>query len=774
MLKKIIITVVVLAVLGVGSWFGYQHFQSEVVPPSTTIQAVPADAAFIFESRDAHGAWRKLSETNVMWEELKTTEYFQEMNGVGVYFDSLFQHNTKLNQLANKRSVVISAHMSGANDFDFLYCISLPKKFEATYIATMIDELSGGKALTSERNYDETKIVEVTVAERDVKFSYCVKNGIFVSSVSPVLIEKSIRHLNSDAWLTNNYGFVKVQKTAGIENVDGNLYLNFSAFPNVLSTYLNTETKLQAAPLQAFGDWAELDLNLRPNGFNMNGFTYSNDTTNNFLNIFLHQQPQDIEVTELAPANTAFMLFYGLSDFASYYKDYRTYLERNNRLFEYDRDLEQINEECGCNFAEGINSWIGNEMALLVTEPTNDAMDQNTYAVFHANNLENAQNNLELLVTQITLKTNQPSEIEVYDEHVLKQLRVGNGLYKLLGGPFKSLDSPYYTTIGNYVVMANSKSALRNIIGMYNEQRTLSKDLNYLQFADELASEANVYVYSNIARSPNLYKQYLTPDYAADVDTHLELYRKFEAVALQMGTYKDNLFLNNIYLKYNPVYKQETSSLWETMLDTSIVSRPQLVRNHTNNTREVFVQDAQNMVYLIGSTGTVLWQKQLDEQIIGEVKQVDVYNNGKLQLLFNTRSKIYLWDRLGRDVSGWPVTLPAPASNEVTIFDYDNNKNYRILIGCMDNQLRNYDKNGQIVQGWEFGGTAARVVAQPQHFVINNKDYIFVTDLAGKHSLVGPPRQVTCERSRQDHRPLQKRFRHRERQRHQQHEGGVL
>lgn len=163
MIKKIIITFVVLALVGAGSWYGYQHLENEVIPPSTTLQAVPMDAAFVFESRDVHNVWSKLSETNVMWEELKSTEYFAEMNAVGNYMDSLFLNNEKLKQLTNKRSIVISAHMSGANDFSFLYCVSLPNTTDAASIETMLNELTGGQALTSQRNYDETQVTQVTV-----------------------------------------------------------------------------------------------------------------------------------------------------------------------------------------------------------------------------------------------------------------------------------------------------------------------------------------------------------------------------------------------------------------------------------------------------------------------------------------------------------------------------------------------------------------------------------------------------------------------------------
>ena len=85
---------------------------------------------------------------------------------------------------------------------------------------------------------------------------------------------------------------------------------------------------------------------------------------------------------------------------------------------------------------------------MVVTEPTNDDLSQNAYAFFHANNIDNAQSKLELLLTQITLKLSAPATLEVHKNHVIKQLRIGNGLERLLGGAFKSFDSPYFTTSG--------------------------------------------------------------------------------------------------------------------------------------------------------------------------------------------------------------------------------------------------------------------------------------------------------------------------------------
>lgn len=736
MVKKILIVIVLLAGIGAGVWYGYQHLEEEVTPPSTIIRAIPMDAALIVESNSAPKVWNKLSETNVMWEELKITESFAELDSMGTIWDSLYRTNETLRNIANENGLVISAHMSGANDFDFLLVMAFPSRYTSKSVETMFTELTNAKATFQERNYDETVITEVSTGADQRKFSYTVKDGMLIWSYSSVLIESAIRHLNSDADLNLNTGFAKVQRTADKTLADANIYVNYETFPNIVATYLNTETKLQAMPLQSLANWTEVDLNVLPNGLSMSGFTYSNDTINQYLNIFHRQKPQDIEIPTIAPDNTAYMMYSGFSDFPSFYEDYRSYLERNNKLFEYDRDLDATNETCGCDLKEGINGWIGNEMAIVITEPSGDDLAPHTFAIFGTNNIDNAETKLELLLTQIALKYSSTADLEVYRDHVIKQLRIGKGLSKLLGSSFKNLNDPYYTIIDDYVVMGNSRNAIRDMINTKLDDKTLYRDPNYRIFTEEIASEANVYIYSNIARSPNLYQKVLNPDYAADVEQHIELYRKFEGAAIQLSAYKDQLFLNNIYLKYNPVYKQTTSALWETQLDTTVSSAPVFMKNHTNNTLDVFIQDERNNIHLIGSNGTPHWSRNVDGPIMGKVHQIDAYNNDKLQFLFNTRNKLYLVDRLGRDVPGWPVALKAPASNGVTVMDYDNNKNYRLLIACMDNQVYNYNRDGQLVEGWQFAGSSSRVKSEIHHFVVANKDYICITDIAGKIYLV--------------------------------------
>ena len=61
--------------------------------------------------------------------------------------------------------------------------------------------------------------------------------------------------------------------------------------------------------------------------------------------------------------------------------------------------------------------------------------------------------------------------------------------------------------------------------------------------------------------------------------------------------------------------------------------------------------------------------------------------------------------------------------NHLSVFDYDKNKNYRLLVTQGKNLLM-YDKNLKPVNGFVFKSANNTILNQPQHFRIGRKDYI--------------------------------------------------
>ena len=233
-----------------------------------------------------------------------------------------------------------------------------------------------------------------------------------------------------------------------------------------------------------------------------------------------------------------------------------------------------------------------------------------------------------------------------------------------------------------------------------------------------------------------MYPNFIEETHHKTIESKVELLRKFEAIAIQINSQKNNLYYNNIYLKYNPVYKQDTRTVWETALEATVSSKPEIVLNHNDNTKEIFVQDDNNKVYLISNTGKILWSKQLSSKIIGKPYQVDALKNNKLQLLFNTSEKLYLLDRNGKDVGKFPIQLAALASNGVTPMDYEKNRNYRLLIGCQNNMVYNYDIEGNLVKGWEYQMGEAPAHSSISHFQLAGKDYIVIPLKNGKLKII--------------------------------------
>ena len=72
---------------------------------------------------------------------------------------------------------------------------------------------------------------------------------------------------------------------------------------------------------------------------------------------------------------------------------------------------------------------------------------------------------------------------------------------------------------------------------------------------------------------------------------------------------------------------------------------------------DIVVQDENNVLYLFSNTGDLFWKKQLSGPVIGEIEQVDLYKNRRLQMVFRTPDRFIILDRNGKIVSPFNLSL---------------------------------------------------------------------------------------------------------------------
>jgi len=87
------------------------------------------------------------------------------------------------------------------------------------------------------------------------------------------------------------------------------------------------------------------------------------------------------------------------------------------------------------------------------------------------------------------------------------------------------------------------------------------------------------------------------------------------------------------------------------------------VKNCATGKLNTLRQNADNSIELINEKGKSLWKRQMPGQWGGAAGEVDYFNNKKIQFLIAVGKNVYLIDRLGRDVQGFPKPIPFEAVN---------------------------------------------------------------------------------------------------------------
>ncbi|MGM0407658.1 MAG: DUF3352 domain-containing protein [Bacteroidota bacterium] len=737
MIKKVLTIAAILIVIAAGIW-GYHYIKSQRLPDFNMIKAIPTDASYIIDSKDFIDKVNDIRSNNKIYEELLSLKSVKQLDNDLSYLIKFYNENKFIKELIDNNRIIISGHQSGKEDIAHLFLMSLHSLRDQKFVLEHIANLLTQNRKLEKREYANTVIYQVKNDGKELNFSF--QHGLIMFSHSSVLLETAIRQSDVNESLLNDKGFITVQKTAG-KNVDANIYLNLHHFPEVLSYTLNDKQKRKIAGFKNFGNWLELDVNLKNDAVLLNGFTFSDQSVNNYLNIFSSQEAVDHKLNHILPANTSIFISLGISDNAGYFNQYKEYLNEQNKLQNYNDFISRYQTKYAVNFEALIQNYLDKEVGLVILDNPNQSIRENSFVLMGTKSQSIVENEMNSILSKIAGIENIKKSELIFDARIDKEtvykiykLPVNELFKNVFGDIFSGFENPYFTFIDNYMVMGNSQKTLANFIHSNILQKTLENDMKFGQFANYLSSKSNFYFYANLSRSPLFIAEFLNNNLKSGLKTNIDFFKKFQAFAVQFRNSNDLIF-NNIYLKYVPEVKEDATTVWESRLDTVIDFKPCLVTNHYTQENEIFVQDLNNKIYLINKVGRILWRMQLNEKINSEIYQVDYYKNGKLQLLFSTENKIHLIDRNGNYVERYPVELRSPSTAGMALVDYEKNMDYRIFIPCKNKNMYLYGIDGSLINGWKFQQTDTRVNTPAQHFRVKTKDFIVFADQYRIHIL---------------------------------------
>ncbi|WP_411895880.1 hypothetical protein [Winogradskyella sp. A2] len=415
-------------------------------------------------------------------------------------------------------------------------------------------------------------------------------------------------------------------------------------------------------------EFAVIDINQNSGSLNYNGVISSKDTLNNILSNFKSILPQKTNSPRIAPYNIKELKSISFDDYS--------------KLFKNIKDSSNIAIDSQTSFLT-----YSNEIALIDNALILHSLDT------------------DLIIETIDNKAFEESfrEIDIYN---FSEPGFFANQFKPL---FSFNEASYFFAKDDFVVFSNSLDNLKQILSDYLSNNTLVNSEAFKNIQENLSDESSMFIYKNSESLSDLFKTNLTG---------------YDANVVQYIYEDDYAHINGIIQKYKRRRALNTiSENFNTSIESDIIIGPQVLKNHVNKTKDIAIQDSNNNLYLISSSGNILWKKKLQDNILGEIEQIDIYKNGRLQLVFATSKRVYVLDRNGNDVGPFPLKFNDPITQPLSVFDYDKKRDYRLLVTQANNLLM-YNTNAKNVSGFNYKDRSGTILTQPKHFRLGSKDYI--------------------------------------------------
>lgn len=735
MARKILIGITILLISGLLA--GWYLFTREAKYFGTSaFRAVPKNGSVIIRIHHL-GNYTTRSLNNPIWKAYSGFPGISSLHQQLSFVDSLFRMYPQISKSLYDNDLTII--YDGVNDqFRNLCLVELSNLAEKRALAAFVEDFFLRKgAVTEKISAGGAELSCYSWKEKEQLQNYTITfyHGLFLAGNDREMVAQSVKQLEAPK-TSGSSVFEKANKTAA-DNIDLNIYLNHRRLPRFSHQIFSETFWKRLKGSSPLAEWSEIDLTQKNDELLFNGFSFTGDSLNNYLGIFLHQQPDSFKLAGLFPAETSFFMGYVISNSKQFFRDYENLLNQNNQSGEYKNALNEINSLYGIELQKVIIDNLDGAAAMVYTRPDTALSDENKYLIFKTRSGDKTEQAMIPLTIApgSTGKRDFSGNYSLYKidkETIFKIYKtpVSDFGSRVFGSVFSDVTTNYFTIYDNCLIMGASYESLCRLLRANVLQETLGNDKTYREFITGFSGRLNFFLWSNPGRSLPFFKETLNAEIYQNLENQITNLQKIESFAWQIGI-ENGMLYNMARLKYNPevVFESPASLVWKSHLNNQVINKPQFVINPSDKSHpEIVVQDSGYNFILLSNEGRVLWKIKLPGPIRSEVFQLDYFRNGKTAYFFSTDEALYLIDHDGNYIRNYPVTLRSSATNGVSVVDYDHNKDYRFFIAGKDHKVYLYDKKGKIVTGWTPPKTEHNVNHPVQYFRSETKDYVVFAD----------------------------------------------
>ena len=587
----------------------------------------------------------------------------------------ILSKNKNLDNISSSKSKILkqlySLSNKNSNNSGLLSLTPFGKNQIAyTYIRETNTQDSISESDVEKGKYQKNKIFIDTTLSKEVYKT--IIGNYTISSNQDIILENIIRDHNKTNKKIDS-DFYKLVKAA--DKSDPFNTFTITKKSNLLENILNNLSFFPGL----YDSWVSYDFKYSLEEVNMSGATRINDSINSKLSILKNIYPSEISTDRVIPNSFSSFFSFTIDDSERFIFNFKNYLKGN------DLSTDNINFD-----------------SLNLINEINFVEDQEKFLILGINNIDQLENYFELT--------------EIDNLNNIKKINIDKDLEILVDNFDQEISTNYATLIDNSLVITKSVSQIKKIINSERINDNLSSNSKYLSFKNQKSKKYSfLWVNNNnslgsIQKNSNLIESKVYPfiSFSGVVNQNIVLLDFDYSKAVETKETKD------VYTEFFLTF------------DNEIITDPIWLKNHTNNQYDFIFQDSENYLYYYSNKGNLYWKKKIDEKIIGQIKQIDAYKNGRLQISFRTKNRFYVLDRNGNEVKELSFKIDSgEINNPVSIFDYEKNRNYRFVF-TNDNTIKMFDSRGKIVRGFNPDVFDSSIINSPNHIRIDGKDFIIV------------------------------------------------
>ncbi|HUX57739.1 MAG TPA: hypothetical protein VMV77_12250 [Bacteroidales bacterium] len=700
--KRVTILLVFLLVTAVVvlGYFLHQGRKSLFTDP---YKAISPEACIIIESIDLQSFMNSLTTGKGLFGEAGNIKEFDNFNRKLKYLaDQL--NKAGFNKLINDGTAIISFYPNEDGKLEPLLSLTVPGEIGYRQIKDILRSSGIKELIESKLNGYSLLKLPYSIGNLTDTAYISLRSGLIVCSSSKQFFEKAIDQIDRENDVRNLPGFSRVLLASG-KNKD-KIFVIFSNLIKPFKSILGNDFAGLADKIAKLAGTAGGDIYINEDGLVLSGYTESADSSE-YLYRYKFLPPRAFQTYKILPSSTVL--------FETVVLPAETPVTKDDAAI--SKDVMDL--------ATKLKEFTGDEITRAYIDIRERPVSDNTLIIYELSNRVRAE---QLFLEEL----GTDSEILYFEPDDQVRIPVYKTRFKGLSGVMMpgfapDFEESYFTFYDNFMIAGNSFVTISRLLYDNLLNKTLAHEIAYRDFESTLPSRAGYFFYCVPSRIIDYLSGLLNDDIIKAILLNKNSINKIQAVGFQFASSNDMIY-NSLSIKFRNEVAEESTTEWETLLDTTACIKPFFFTNHNTGAKEIFIQDLRNNTYLINAAGRVLWKVPLRERISGTIYMIDYYKNGKYQLLFSGRNYIHILDRNGNYVERYPVKLRSPATNSLALFDYDNNLNYRLFIAGENKMIYSYDKTGNVVKGWKPFRTSGYVKAEISYFKVSGKDYIVASD----------------------------------------------